>query len=97
MQTCLGIAGQTFADDMSPFTLGPGTAASATSQMSQANAEGAAWWSVQRGLTSPLSSSIVRAGMASAETLGKVSGIITLATVYASAWDAVLEEAKGCL
>jgi hypothetical protein len=95
---CVGDVGQpTFLNDMNPFSLGIGTAADATSRMGQASLQAAATWSVERGLTVPLRSSIVRAGVAGAETLGKVSGVLTMGSIVYGLGDAVVAEYKGCL
>ena len=84
------------ANDLNPFSIGVGNAADAASQMSQASAEGAAAWSVQQGLTSPLRSSIVRAGLANAEALGKASGLLTLIGLDYALGDAIAAEHAGC-
>jgi RHS repeat-associated protein len=84
------------ANDLNPFSLGVGTAADATSQMSQASLEAAATWSVQQGLTVPLRSSIVRAGVSSAEALGEASGVLALLSVEAALVHAAIAEHSGC-
>ena len=71
VKNCIAnVALPTIANDLNPFSPGIGSAADITSSMSQASLAGAATWSVQQGLTVPLRSSIVRAGVAGAETLG---------------------------
>ena len=83
-------------NDLNPFSLGVGTAADAASRMSQASLEGAAAWSVQRSLTSPLKSSVVRAGVANAEALGRTSSLLTLVGIDVALWDAISAEHAGC-
>jgi hypothetical protein len=85
------------ADALNPFSLGISTAADATSSMSQAALAGAAAHSVERGLTVPLRSGIVRAGVGSAETLGKLSGVATMANVVYGLGAGVVAEWNGCL
>jgi hypothetical protein len=82
---------------LNPFSLGIGTAADAASSMSQASLAGAASWSVSQGLTVPLRSSIVRAGVGSAETFGKLSGVATMANVVYGLGAGVVAEWNGCL
>jgi len=65
--------------------------------MSQAALAGAAAHSVERGLTVPLRSGIVRAGVGSAETLGKLSGVATMANVVYGLGAGVVAEWNGCL
>jgi len=65
--------------------------------MSQASLAGAASWSVSQGLTVPLRSSIVRAGVGSAETFGKLSGVATMANVVYGLGAGVVAEWNGCL
>lgn len=97
VKNCIAnVALPTIANDLNPLGLGIGTAADAASSMSQASLAGAASWSVSRGLTVPLRSSIVRAGVAGAETLGKVSGILTMGSVVYALGDAVVAEYKQC-
>jgi len=82
--------------DLNPFSLGVGTAATAASDASQASLQAAATWSVSRGLTVPLRSGIVRAGVGASEVLGRASGILTgISVIYAEA-DAIVAEHNGC-
>ena len=83
-------------DDLNPFSLGIGTAADVASQMSEASMEAAAGWSIQRGLTVPLRSSIVRAGVANAEALGVASYALSLAALEAALVHGVIAEHAGC-
>jgi hypothetical protein len=83
-------------DDLSPFSLGVGTAADAASQASQASLQAAATWSVSRGLTVPLRSGIVRAGVGASEVLGRLSFALTMGNVIYAEWDAINAEHKGC-
>lgn len=53
-------------------------------------------WSVARGLTVPLRSSVVRSGLTAAETLGKVSDGLLVLNVGIAAVDAIIAEARGC-
>ena len=97
VKNCVGnVALPTIANDLNPLSIGIGTGADIASQMSQASLAGAASWSVSRGLTVPLRSSIVRAGVASAETLGEVSGVLTMASVVYALGDAVVAEYNQC-
>lgn len=83
-------------NDLNPFSLGVGTAADATSQASQASLQAAATWSVERGLTVPLRSSIVRAGVGTSEALGRLSVLLTATSVLYAETDAIIAEHKGC-
>ncbi|MHB1938324.1 MAG: RHS repeat-associated core domain-containing protein [Acidobacteriaceae bacterium] len=83
-------------NDLNPLGLGIGTAANATSQMSQANLDAAAAWSLERSLTSPLKSSVVRAFAANAEALGRLSYTLTLLNVDYALYDAISAEHQGC-
>lgn len=97
VKNCLvNVALPTMANDLNPFSPGIGTVADVTSQMSQASLAGAASWSVERGLTVPLRSSIVRAGISNAEAFGKVSGIFSLLAFDYALADAAYAEYKGC-
>jgi hypothetical protein len=97
VKNCVGnVALPTIANDLNPLSIGIGTGADIASQMSQASLAGAASRSVSRGLTVPLRSSIVRAGVASAETLGEVSGVLTMASVVYALGDAVVAEYNQC-
>lgn len=51
---------------------------------------------VQRGLTVPLRSSIVRAGVTNAEVLGELSGILSALSVDIALGDAIHAEHQGC-
>ncbi len=98
MKTCVWDIGlSTAANNMNPFSPGIGTAADITSSMSQASLGAAAAWSVEQGLTVPLRSSIVRAGLTSAETFGKASGLLTVGSVVYALGDGVVAEYNGCL
>ena len=81
---------------MNPFSLGVGTAADAASQMSQASLMAAGAWSVERALTVPLRSGVVRAGVSNAEALGKASGVVALIGFYYALGDAIYAEQTGC-
>lgn len=83
-------------NDLNPFSIGVGTAADAASQWSQASLQAAAAWSVQRGLTVPLRSSVVRAGVANAEALGRASFLLTLIGGDVALGDAISAEHTGC-
>ena len=97
VKNCIAnVALPTIKNDLNPFGIGIGSAADLASSASQANLAAAAVHSVQKGLTVPLRSSIVRAGVASAETLGEVSGILTAASVVYALDDAVVAEYKQC-
>ena len=53
-------------------------------------------WSVARGLTVPLRSSVVRGGLTAAETLGKVSDGLLVLNFGIAAVDAIIAEAREC-
>jgi hypothetical protein len=98
VKNCVGGVGLPAIENaLNPFSLGIGTAADAASSMSQASLAGAASWSVSQGLTVPLRSSIVRAGVGSAETFGKLSGVATMANVVYGLGAGVVAEWNGCL
>jgi hypothetical protein len=87
----------TLESDLNPVTPGVMSPADMVSQLSQASLAGAASWSVSNGLTVPLRSSIVRAGVSNAEALGKASVVLSLAGIDVALADAVYAEYKGCL
>jgi hypothetical protein len=87
----------TLESDLNPLTPGVMSPADMASQLSQASLAGAASWSVSNGLTVPLRSSIVRAGVSNAEALGKASVVLSLAGIDVALADAVYAEYKGCL
>ena len=73
----------TIANQMDPFSPSASNAVQgAVDSASQAALAGAALHSVDRGLTVPLRSSIVRAGVGASEALGEASGWITIANLY---------------
>jgi len=82
--------------DLNPFSFGIGTAADAADQMSQTNMQFAAAWSMQRGLTVPLRSSIVRASVGASELLGRASYILTGISVIYAEGHAIIAEHEGC-
>ncbi len=85
------------ASDLNPFSFGPGTPADITSAMSKASLEAVGAWSVQRGLTVPLRSGIIRAGMTNAEVLGRASGWLTVGSVeWAFVHGIIAEHSGGC-
>jgi hypothetical protein len=53
-------------------------------------------WSVARGLTVPLRSSVVRGGLTAAETLGKVSDGLLVLNFGIAFTDAIIAEAREC-
>ena len=69
----------------------------AVDSASQTAALASGAWSVQRGLTVPLRSSVIRAGITGAETIGKVSLVVTIGTVTLAGLDAIREEYNNCL
>lgn len=83
-------------EDLNPFSPGIGTAADAADQMSQTNMQFATIWSVSRGLTVPLRSSVVRTAVGTSELLGEASGILTGISINVAVWHAVYAEHKGC-
>ena len=86
----------TLADDLNPAGLGVGSLADASSQMSQASLMAAAKWSMDRGLTVPLRSPYVRAGMANAEAFGRASALLSLLAIDVGLIDAIHAEHVGC-
>lgn len=98
LKSCVGNYGwPTFENDMNPFSPGIGSLSDAASSMSQASLGAAATWSVERGLTVPLRSSIVRSGVSAAEGFGKASRLLSLFGVDVALADAAYAEYKGCL
>lgn len=98
VKSCVGGVGiPAIENALNPFSLGVGTAADVTSQMSQSSLAAAASYSVSKGLTVPLRSSIVRAGVGGAETLGKASGVLTMGSVVYALGAGVVAEWNGCL
>ena len=93
----MNYARPTLESDLNPLTPGVMTPSDMASQMSQASLQAAAYWSVSQGLTVPLRSSIVRAGLSNAEALGKLSGVLAVAGIDVALADAVYAEYKGCL
>ena len=83
-------------DKLNPFSLGIGTAATVASDASQASLQAAATWSVSRGLTVPLRSGVVRAGVVASETLGRISGFLTAGSLIYAEVPAIIAEHKGC-
>ncbi|MFP5235007.1 MAG: RHS repeat-associated core domain-containing protein [Acidobacteriota bacterium] len=84
LKSCYWDAGiGTIANQMDPFAPNVSNAVQGTVD-STANAAlwGAAAHSVERSLTVPLRSSIVRAGVRTSEALGEASGYITIANLY---------------
>jgi hypothetical protein len=108
VKSCVGGVGlPAIANALNPFSLGVGTAADVASQMSQSATLAAGAYSVERGLIQPLSSSAVRSAftgpkllggsLAGAETLGKVSGVLTMGSVVAALGAGVVAEWNRCL
>jgi RHS repeat-associated protein len=91
---------KTTGDDMNPFTLSAfgvvGTSADVASSWSQASLAAVGQYSAQRGLTVPLRSSIVRAGMEGAEAFGKVAGDLSTAYIFAAFADGIRAELDQC-
>jgi RHS repeat-associated protein len=91
---------KTTADDMNPFTLSAfgvvGTSADVASSWSQASLAAVGQYSAQRGLTVPLRSSIVRAGMEGAEAFGKVAGDLSSVYIFAAFADGIRAELDQC-
>jgi hypothetical protein len=75
-----------------------GSTQSATDSLASAAMYGAAAHSIESGLTVPLRSSIVRGLLTTSETLGKVSGVLTMVNVVYALGDAVNAElnSKAC-
>jgi hypothetical protein len=98
VKSCVGGVGiPAIKNALNPFSLGVGTAANVASDMSQSSLAAAASYSVSKGLTVPLRSSIVRAGVGSAETLGKASGVLTVVSIDYALVQGVIAEWNGCL
>jgi RHS repeat-associated protein len=70
---------------------------SAADQLAQSALLAVGAHSISRGLTVPLRSSIVRAGLANAEAFGKLSSILAVVGLDYAVGDAVYAEFKGCL
>ena len=98
VRNCINnVALPTIANDLNPFSPSVlGILQQGTSDLSQSSLQAAAYYSVTSGLTVPLRSSIVRAGMTNAEALGKLSFAISLLQVDAALLDAVIQEYKHC-
>jgi RHS repeat-associated protein len=93
----LGVGMTTISDDLNPISPegafgAAGMSQSALSSMSTASAEAAATHSIERGLTVPLRSSIVRSGFSGAEAFTKASGWLALGSLYASIGHAYYNE-----
>jgi RHS repeat-associated protein len=87
----------TIANQMDPFSPSASNAVQgAVDSASQAALAGAAVHSVERGLTVPLRSSIVRAGAGASEALGEASGWITITNLYYGIGKAYVAEWKQC-
>ena len=97
-KSCFGDTGLgTLLSDMNPFSPSlAGAAQSAVNAQSQAFADAAAMQAVERGLTVPLRSPVVRAGLAGSEVLGKVSIGITIVNLVVAGGDAINAEWKQC-
>lgn len=96
-KSCVATGFGTVADQMNPFTPSASNAVQgAVDSASQAALAGAAVHSVERGLTVPLRSSIVRAGAGASEALGEASGWITIANLYYGIAKAYKAEWQQC-
>ena len=90
------VAFPAIADDLNPFKPGIGTGADAAAALSRSSLEAAGAWSLERGLTVPLRSSVVRAGLSNSERFGKASGELSLLGADIALGHAVYAEYKGC-
>jgi hypothetical protein len=96
-KSCVATGFGTVADQMDPFKPSVSNAVQgAVDSASQAALAGAAVHSVERGLTVPLRSSIVRAGVGASEALREASGWITIANLYYGIAKAYKAEWQQC-
>jgi hypothetical protein len=96
-KSCVATGFGTVADQMNPFTPSVSNSVQgAVDSASQAALAGAAAHSVERGLTVPLRSGIVRAGVGASEALGEASGWITIANLYYGIAKAYKAEWQQC-
>lgn len=87
----------TIANQMDPFTPSVSNAVQSTvDTASQTALMGAAAYSVERGLTVPLRSGVVRAGVGASEALGEASGWSTLGNLYYGIAKAYKAEWQQC-
>jgi RHS repeat-associated protein len=87
----------TIANQMDPFSPSASNAVQgAVDSASQSALAGAAAYSVGRGLTVPLRSGVVRAGVGASEALGEASGWITIANLYVGIAKAYQAEWQQC-
>lgn len=98
MKSCFVDTGLgTLAKDMNPFSPSVlGATQNAVDAQSQAFADAAAMQVAERGLTVPLRSPVVRAGLAGSEVLGKVSLGITIVNLVLAGGDAINAEWQQC-
>lgn len=98
MKSCFVDTGLgTIADQMNPFTPSASNAVQSTvDTASQSALMGAAAYSVERGLTVPLRSGVVRAGAGASEALGEASGWITIGNLYYGIYKAYQNEWQQC-
>jgi RHS repeat-associated protein len=87
----------TIANQMDPFSPSASNAVQgAVDSASQSALAGAAAYSVGRGLTVPLRSGVVRAGVGASEVLGEASGWLTIANLYYGIAKAYKAEWQQC-
>jgi RHS repeat-associated protein len=104
IKSCVGGVGlPTMASDLNPLAGSGeglvglvGVAQSLLDARSQSLAEATGAWSASRGLIVPLRSSVARAGMSTAETVGRYSGAVSIAMLYGSIAHAYYNEATQC-
>jgi hypothetical protein len=93
---------KTIADDMSPLPTGgslfdwAGGLQGIADAKAQSFLAAAGAWSVSRGLTVPLRSSIVRGGLSTGEAISKYSGYATVAILYGAIAHAYYNEITKC-
>jgi hypothetical protein len=102
VKNCIdNVALPTIANDLNPIPTDSvpgliGSLQSGADSASQSFMLAAGTYSVGKGLTAPLRSSIVRAGVADAEALGEASGVLAMGTVVYALGDAIIAEYQQC-
>lgn len=104
VKNCVGNYGiPTLARDLNPIPSGDDTAGilgslqSVADQAKQNSLLAVGVYSVGKGLTVPLRSSAVRAGLKTVEALGKASDVLLVGVVAWAGYDAIREEWDNCL
>ena len=96
-KSCVATGFKTLGNDMNPLAPSAlGAAQSAVDAQSQAFSDAAAMQVAERGLTVPLRSPVVRAGLAGSEVLGKFSIGIAIVNLVLAGGDAINAEWQQC-